>query len=175
MYNTIEHQCQQLCLLCYLIVPALPQALCSSHSGFQHLSFITSAIGSLHSLFFTENTLLTSVYYTYLLSPSLLSFVLFIIRSQLRHLFLKRSFLQIIAPSLSIPSVPHYCEFNSGLCHRDSLPSLVKILTLHLTYNYLVISRRVGKVSQVVKNPLANAEDAGDMGSIPGSGRSPGE
>ena len=26
----------------------------------------------------------------------------------------------------------------------------------------------------VVKNPPANAEDAGDMGSIPGSGRSPG-
>ena len=26
----------------------------------------------------------------------------------------------------------------------------------------------------VVKNPPANAEDAGDVGSIPGSGRSPG-
>ena len=132
MYNTIEHQCQQLCLLCYLIVPTLPQALCSSHSGFHHLSYIALATGSLHSLFFTENTLLTSVHYTYLLCPSLLSFVLFIIRSQLRHLFLKRSFLQIIAPSLSIPSVPYFRQFNSGLCHRASLPSLVKILTLHL-------------------------------------------
>ena len=27
----------------------------------------------------------------------------------------------------------------------------------------------------MVKNPLANAGDAGDMGLIPGSGRSPGE
>ena len=27
----------------------------------------------------------------------------------------------------------------------------------------------------VIKNPLANAGDARDMGSIPGSGRSPGE
>ena len=27
----------------------------------------------------------------------------------------------------------------------------------------------------MVKNPLANAEDSGDMGLIPGSGRSPGE
>ena len=27
----------------------------------------------------------------------------------------------------------------------------------------------------MIKNPLANAEDAGDTGSIPGSGRSPGE
>ena len=27
----------------------------------------------------------------------------------------------------------------------------------------------------VVKNPLANAGDTGDMGSIPGSGRLPGE
>ena len=134
MYNTIEHQCQQHCLLCYLIVPTLPQALCSSHSGFQHLSSTALATGSSHSLFFTENTLLTSVYYTHT-SCVLLYLVLFYLSSdltQLRHLFLKRSFLQIIASSLSIPSVPHFCEFNSGLFHRASLPSLVKILTLHL-------------------------------------------
>ena len=30
-------------------------------------------------------------------------------------------------------------------------------------------------VAQVVNNPPANAEDARDVGSIPGSGRSPGE
>ena len=30
-------------------------------------------------------------------------------------------------------------------------------------------------VGTVVKNPLANAGDTGDMGSIPGSGRLPGE
>ena len=29
--------------------------------------------------------------------------------------------------------------------------------------------------STVVNNPLASAEDARDLGSIPGSGRSPGE
>ena len=29
--------------------------------------------------------------------------------------------------------------------------------------------------STVVNNPLANAEDARDLGSVPGSGRSPGE
>ena len=31
------------------------------------------------------------------------------------------------------------------------------------------------QVILVVKNPLANAGDEGDLGSIPGSGRSPGE
>jgi len=30
-------------------------------------------------------------------------------------------------------------------------------------------------VAHIVKNPPANAGDARDMGSIPGSGRSPGE
>ena len=33
----------------------------------------------------------------------------------------------------------------------------------------------VSPIAQQVKNPLANAEDTGDVGSIPRSGRSPGE
>ena len=32
----------------------------------------------------------------------------------------------------------------------------------------------VSPIAQQVKNPLANAEDTGDVGSIPRSGRSPG-
>ena len=34
---------------------------------------------------------------------------------------------------------------------------------------------RASQVALVVKNPTANAGDTRDMGSIPGSGRSPGE
>ena len=42
---------------------------------------------------------------------------------------------------------------------------------LHLTCLILLLS---SLLALVVKNPPANARDAGDVGSIPGSGRSPG-
>ena len=42
---------------------------------------------------------------------------------------------------------------------------------LHLTCLILSLS---SLLALVVKNPPANARDAGDVGSIPGSGRSPG-
>ena len=39
----------------------------------------------------------------------------------------------------------------------------------------LIIAQENFSGGTVVKNPLANARDSGDAGSIPGSGRSPGE
>ena len=39
---------------------------------------------------------------------------------------------------------------------------------------HLILLLHTSQVAQVVKNPPANAGDIGDMGSIPGSGRSPG-
>ena len=39
----------------------------------------------------------------------------------------------------------------------------------------LIITQENFSGGTVVKNPLANARDSGDAGSIPGSGRSPGE
>ena len=43
-----------------------------------------------------------------------------------------------------------------------------------LSINILINEHWASQVALVVKNPPANAEDARDMGSIPGSGRSPG-
>ena len=39
----------------------------------------------------------------------------------------------------------------------------------------IAIQARASQVAQVVNSPPANAEDVRDLGSIPGSGRSPGE
>ena len=44
-----------------------------------------------------------------------------------------------------------------------------------LTYNVVVLGDGPSQVARVEKNPPANAGDARDAGSIPGSGRSPGE
>ena len=43
-----------------------------------------------------------------------------------------------------------------------------------LSVNILITEHWASQVAIVVKNPPANAEDARDMGFIPGSGRSPG-
>ena len=37
-----------------------------------------------------------------------------------------------------------------------------------------ILGTVTSQMAQVVKNPFANAGDTGDVGSIPGSGRSPG-
>ena len=50
----------------------------------------------------------------------------------------------------------------------------VSIFWLFLKFLYRVGIMMTVKLVLVVKNPLANAEDIKDMGSIPGSGRSPG-
>ena len=48
-------------------------------------------------------------------------------------------------------------------------------ITLEADGNYIVSwTRRASQAVLVVKNPPANAGDLGDVGSIPGSGRSPG-
>ena len=45
---------------------------------------------------------------------------------------------------------------------------------IYLFY-WSIIALGASQVAQVVKNPPANAGDAGDAGSTPGLGRSPGE
>ena len=47
--------------------------------------------------------------------------------------------------------------------------------SLSLFLNWSIVALGVSKVTLVVKNPPANAGDARDAGSIPGSGRSLGE
>ena len=49
-----------------------------------------------------------------------------------------------------------------------------KLIVLHLTIDGFLCTIRTSQVALVVKNPPANAGDIIDMGSIPGSGRSPG-
>ena len=51
-------------------------------------------------------------------------------------------------------------------------PENVEYMVLH---NPTILLLDIYVLSQVVKNPLANAGDIRDVGSIPGSGRSPGE
>ena len=68
------------------------------------------------------------------------------------------------------------CQFCQSIFYTTSLLHLSKSLILGLSwyfsgYGCLGASR----VVLVVKNPHANAGDVGDMGSIPGSGRSRGE
>ena len=57
------------------------------------------------------------------------------------------------------------------------LKSLAVPLDLEGHYNYcgLYYLKQASQVALVVKNLPANARDAGDSDSIPGSGRSPGE
>ena len=51
-------------------------------------------------------------------------------------------------------------------------PENVEYMILH---NPTILLLDIYVLSQVVKNPPANAGDIRDVGSIPGSGRSPGE
>ena len=75
------------------------------------------------------------------------------------------SFLQGIFPTQgSNPGLPHCRWILYQLNHKGSPKGI--IIVLHQIASQVVL---------VVKNPPANAGDTGDMGSIPVSGRSPGE
>ena len=53
---------------------------------------------------------------------------------------------------------------------------LIKICVQNFFSDFNVLPSHIGfPGSSVVKNPLSSAGDTGDVGSIPGSGRSPGE
>ena len=56
-----------------------------------------------------------------------------------------------------------------------SSPVSTTITAKILLYHHLPHLLRASQVALVVKNPPANAGDIGDSGSVPGSGRSPGE
>ena len=76
------------------------------------------------------------------------------------------------------PYAPGYRALGGRGVRGDVVPSLGQTLyqELELTKkrNSTYIFLETSQVAQVVKNPPANAGDPKDVGSIPGSGRSPG-
>ena len=64
-------------------------------------------------------------------------------------------------------------NINATACLVNKLKSRINYLDVFIKH---VLDTKMGFPGiTVVKNPPTNAEDARDMGSIPGSGRSPGE
>ena len=56
------------------------------------------------------------------------------------------------------------------------LTGVIRKCKIYYVMSYASVNFKLGfPGSSVVKNPTANAGDAGDVGSIPGLGRSPGE
>ena len=72
------------------------------------------------------------------------------------------------AAAKSLQSCPTLCDPIDGSPQGFPVPGILKARTLE----WVAIS--FSEVALVVKNSLANAEDIGDMSSIPGSGRSHG-
>ena len=59
--------------------------------------------------------------------------------------------------------------------HWSQFPELISIQGMNATGSFTPAKQSSSRVALVVKNPPANAGDLRDAGSIPGSGRSPGE
>ena len=59
--------------------------------------------------------------------------------------------------------------------HWSQFPELISIQGMNATGSFTPAKQSSSQVVLVVKNPPANAGDLRDAGSIPGSGRSPGE
>ena len=99
------------------------------------------------------------------------------------HLILCRPLLLLppIPPSIRVFSNeltlhmrwPKYWSFSLSISPSNEHPGLISFRMDWL--DLLAVQGTLKRVGLVVKNPVANAEDIRDPGSIPGSGRSPGE
>ena len=71
--------------------------------------------------------------------------------------------------------VPLFCFHNRNISNALILPSFASASCSSIPLTFLILHSGASQIVLVVKNPPANAGDARDADSIPGSGRSLGE